>query len=50
MMVGRLDELGIHYLERVTGIEPRTISLGSTPIDAAVRRDLRRDLSVSSRI
>jgi hypothetical protein len=28
----------------------RTISLGSTPTGAAVRRDLRRDLSVSSRI
>jgi len=32
------------------GNRTRTISLGSTPIGAVVRRDLRRDLSLSGRI
>ena len=39
-MAGRQLELGTHSVERVTGIEPRTISFGIRPIGCSDRPDL----------
>jgi len=48
-MSGVPTDLGLH-IGAGDGNRTRTISLGSTPIGAAMLRDLRRCLSASSRI